>query len=55
MNNPCRFCTQRNINCHSTCNQYKSFKYELEKIKNRRRYEDEYLIYKKVKHKSSQT
>ena len=34
MNNPCRFCNQRNINCHSTCNQYKSFKDKLEEIKN---------------------
>lgn len=26
MENPCRWCTDRNINCHGTCEKYKEWK-----------------------------
>lgn len=31
MNSPCYQCEDRKLNCHSKCNQYKSFKDSLSK------------------------
>lgn len=33
MNNPCINCTKRCMNCHSTCDEYKSFLDDLHKRK----------------------
>lgn len=30
---PCQNCTDRCLNCHSACNQYKEFKTKIEKLK----------------------
>lgn len=37
--NGCYECTERTINCHSTCEKYKKYKEELEKIAKVKRYE----------------
>lgn len=30
---PCQNCTDRCLNCHSACNQYKEFKTKIENLK----------------------
>lgn len=36
----CRGCKERTQNCHSTCEAYKEFKEELEKIRKQEKYDE---------------
>lgn len=36
MNNNCKHCEYREINCHANCKSYKEFKEKLKKIKKNR-------------------
>ena len=37
MNNPCRYCTQRTIECHGTCRLYKTWRKHIIKLNNERK------------------
>lgn len=37
MMSPCKDCKNRKLYCHSSCEQYKEFKAELERINNNRK------------------
>jgi hypothetical protein len=33
---PCRYCTERTSSCHCTCDKYKEYKVEMERIREER-------------------
>ena len=43
MNNNCKHCGYREINCHANCKSYKEFKEKLKKIKKNR--EEGYIFF----------
>ena len=36
MKNPCKDCTERNIECHCGCDRYKEYKRQLQEVKNKK-------------------
>ena len=52
---PCLNCENRQINCHSSCKQYKQFRHKLDmynkELNRPRKFEDDYYLCKDSKYK----
>lgn len=51
---PCRYCEVREVGCHSTCESYLEWKYQLDQtnaeIRKRKHYDDEIYAYGRERH-----
>ena len=52
---PCLNCENRQINCHSSCKQYKQFRHKLDihnkELNKQRQFDSDYYSYKESKYK----